>query len=540
MRRSKASVIPAVGTEPMGDNGGMDAGAIVVGAGHNGLVCAAYLARAGVPTILVEARETVGGCASTVDALGARVNICNCDHSAVRTTPVLEELDLARHGLRYLPVEPLQLNVPWSGGPAWPLFQDLTRTEEALAATYPGEVEGFRRYLNDARPAVELVLELANVEATAPSFVRKVLARRGRGLETILRWSRRSAAEVLSDYFSAEALVGPALVTGPAVWGVSPFLKGTGTGALAYAMKVVAGVARPEGGSGSLPAALLAAFEHAGGKVRLGAKVTAITCDGPNVRGVRLADGTVLEAPIVVSAADPRATLVEWLTGAPPQAATMVDRWRNQPRLEGYESKLDAVVAELPSYRQVDARLAARLGFDPLVPSAVVGPSAAAIHAAHATAARGAVADRPLLLVNIPSVRDPSMMVGGAAGGHVFSLEVLYTPYSLHGGWDASAEPERWLKTYSSLVQPGWLDSVQRHRTMTPASYESEFFMPRGYATSFAGGPLAALRGKPSELTRYRTAVKGLYLSGAATFPGAGVWGASGRNAAKVVLRDTK
>ena len=85
-------------------------------------------------------------------------------------------------------------------------------------------------------------------------------------------------------------------------------------------------------------------------------------------------------------------------------------------------------------------------------------------------------------------------------------------------------------------VAPGFLDGVERWRAMTPDVYERDFFMPRGYATSFAGGPLAALRGKDRELTRYETPVKGLYLTGAATFPGAGVWGASGRNAARVIL----
>src|SRR6476619_4380315 len=79
-----------------------DYDAIVIGAGHNGLVCAAYLARAGLQTLLLEARSSVGGCASTVDALGARVNICNCDHVTFRTTPVMDELRLADHGLRYL------------------------------------------------------------------------------------------------------------------------------------------------------------------------------------------------------------------------------------------------------------------------------------------------------------------------------------------------------------------------------------------------------------------------------------------------------
>ena len=102
----------------------MDYGAIVVGAGHNGLICAAYLAKAGIPTLLVEARSEVGGCASTVDALGARVNICNCDHAVFRTTPVIDELDLGRHGLRYLDAEPAQVQASWDGEAAWP---DLSR-----------------------------------------------------------------------------------------------------------------------------------------------------------------------------------------------------------------------------------------------------------------------------------------------------------------------------------------------------------------------------------------------------------------------------
>ena len=89
-----------------------DYDAIVVGGGHNGLICGAYLARAGMRTVVLEARSTAGGCASTVDALGARVNICNCDHNVFRTTPIADELDLARHGLRYLDVEPAQVNLP--------------------------------------------------------------------------------------------------------------------------------------------------------------------------------------------------------------------------------------------------------------------------------------------------------------------------------------------------------------------------------------------------------------------------------------------
>jgi phytoene dehydrogenase-like protein len=128
------------------------------------------------------------------------------------------------------------------------------------------------------------------------------------------------------------------------------------------------------------------------------------------------------------------------------------------------------------------------------------------------------------------------MHLPGPDGGHVLSLEVLYTPYALKGGWPTSSEPARWLELYRPLVQPGFVDGVRRWRAMTPDRYESEFHMPRGHATSFGGGALAAFLGRQPELTRYETPVQGLFLTGAATFPGAGVWGASGRNAATVVL----
>lgn len=139
-----------------------------------------------------------------------------------------------------------------------------------------------------------------------------------------------------------------------------------------------------------------------------------------------------------------------------------------------------------------------------------------------------------MFLVNTPSVRDPAMRP--APGAHVLSLEVLWTPYALRGGWAGSAEPWRWLERLASACEPGLLDSVRAWRAMAPPDYEREFSMDRGYAPSFPGGVMAALTGRQPELSRYWTPVRGLYLTGAATFPGAGVWGASGRNAARVVL----
>ena len=244
----------------------------------------------------------------------------------------------------------------------------------------------------------------------------------------------------------------------------------------------------------------------------------------------------VLEAPLVVSACDPHTTFLHWLQDPPPAADGLLDRWRRKPAHEGYESKVDLVVAELPTYTQLDPTLPDRLGFEPLDATAIIAPAVDALAGAHAAMAAGLVADEPMLFANLPSVLDPTLRPSDPPGSHVLSLEVLFTPYHLRGGWASTTEPERWLEVYARRVQPGFLDGVLRHRVMCPETYERDFNLAKGYATSFAGGPLAALRGQDRELTRYETPIRGLYLTGAATFPGAGVWGASGRNAARVIL----
>ncbi len=182
------------------------------------------------------------------------------------------------------------------------------------------------------------------------------------------------------------------------------------------------------------------------------------------------------------------------------------------------------IVDEVPRLRGSDRTLG---------PTTMIAPGLADIDRGATLMAEGRVLDRPGMLVNVPSLLDPTM---APAGRHVFSLEALFTPFSVVGGWADSPEPWRWLEVVSELLEPGFLDSIVDWRAMTPDVYERDFHLPAGHATSFAGGPLAAFRNTNPELTNYETAVEGLYLTGAATFPGAGVWGASGRNCATVIL----
>jgi phytoene dehydrogenase-like protein len=347
----------------------------------------------------------------------------------------------------------------------------------------------------------------------------------------MLKMSRMSAADVMRQFFDNEAIIGPAMVEGPVVWGLSPETPGTGLGAIAFALRHVAKVGRPEGGSGALPNAIKQSFLQAGGLLRTNTKVTGIVCEGSRVSAVQTSDGATVTARIVVSACDPHRTFVSWLKNPPARASSLVDRWRQSAAGEGYESKIDAITSAPPTL----AGISPEHHSTPVASTIVVSPSLAELHRGAQLMREGRTMPRMALLANVPSVADSTI---SPAGQHVLSLEALYTPYSFTDGWESRDEPERWLKQFATVAQPGFMDSIIDWRVMTPADYESNFHLPKGHATSFAGGPLAAFIGSTPELTRYHTPIKGLYLTGAATFPGAGVWGASGRNAALTIIKE--
>lgn len=503
---------------------------IVVGAGHNGLVAASYLARSGLTTLLVEARSTVGGTASSEEFAGASVNVCNCDHAAFRSTPISEELDLARHGLSYIDLSPSQVNLDWTTGRAWSLHHDVDETLESLAAAHPGSVDGYRRYVSTMLPVARMVLQAALRVPSRRSLVTTALRRGGRGLPALLRISKMSAADVMREFFDDEAAVGPAMVEGPVVWGLSPETPGTGLGALSYAMRHAVRVGRPVGGSGALTGSLLASFLASGGLLRTSTRVTGILCEGTKVAAVQMSDGTTVTSRAVVSACDPQRTFVAWLKNPPARVSSLVSTWRERSSQEGYESKIDAVTTSLPVLKALGDRASRVAGS-----TTVVSPSLAELHRGTLLMGEGRTMPRMALLANAPTAVDDTL---APKNTHVFSLEALFTPYGFAAGWDDRAEPMRWLQQWQELVEPGFLESIVDWRVHTPKTYEEQFHLPRGHATSFAGGPLATLVGRDPELTRHRTPVVGLYLTGAATFPGAGVWGASGRNVARIVVSD--
>ena len=406
----------------------------------------------------------------------------------------------------------------------------MEQTIDSLAQSHPDSVDGYRRFARAAIPVAKLILDAASQPPTRGSLISSVIKRGGRGVATMLKMSRMSAADVMREFFDNEAVIGPAMVEGPVVWGLSPETPGTGLGAIAFALRHVAQVGRPVGGSGALPESIKQSFLQSGGLLRTNTRVTGILCEGNSVSAVQTSDGATVTARIVVSACDPHRTFVSWLKNPPARASSLVERWRASTAGEGYESKIDAVTTAPPTLAGVSARHST-----PVASTMIVSPSLAELHRGAQLMREGRTMPRMALFANVPSVADSTV---SPAGQHVLSLEALYTPYSFVDGWQSKEEPERWLKQFATLAQPGFMDSIIDWRVVTPSDYESSFHLPKGHATSFAGGPLAAFMGSTPELTRYHTPIKGLYLTGAATFPGAGVWGASGRNAALTIIKE--
>ncbi len=509
--------------------------AIVIGAGHNGLTTAAYLAKAGLATLLVEARHDVGGTAASDTFAGCSVNICNCDHLAVRTDPLIAELQLQQHGLEYINIDPAQINGSWHSDLWWPSFHDLDQTCDALSQVLPQEVKNYRRYVKDALPVISLILDNANDVPSRRKLIANTARRGGKGLSRLLQWSRSSAAEVLQSYFTSPEIIGPALVEGPTVWGVSPHTPHTGLGAITLAMRHAAQVGRPVGGSGALPKALLKAYESFGGHLLLSSPVSAILCEDQKIYGVELSDGRVIRSRTVISACNPHDTFVKWLHGAPSSAYTFIERWRTTPQSQGYESKIDAIFHGDIQYKALQHDryqniLARNEGC-----TFVIAPNTQELHDGHAMMANGEILEKPAFLVNTPTLTDSTL---APAGTNILSLEALFTPYNFVNGWETPDEPSRWLSLYDTLLTEPLTPRITEWRVKTPAHYETEFFLPQGHATSFAGGPMSIFFSRQPELSRYATPIKNLYITGAATFPGAGVWGSSGRNAAQVVLNN--
>jgi phytoene dehydrogenase-like protein len=520
----------------------------VIGAGHNGLAAAAYLARAGLPTVVLERRELVGG-ACVTEELWPGFRISRGAYVVGLLRPALvRELGLTGHGLRLLPRRPSSFTpLPEGGGlllgPELEASQrEIRRFSARDAERYPD----YEQLLDQVARSLEPLLD-----APPPDPGRLhlrdlgLLARLARGA---LGWRRDipaalalllgPARRTLEGWFESEPLRGT-LATDAVIgaW-ASPSSPGTGYVLFHHVMGETGGArgvwAYVEGGMGRLSEALAAAARGAGAEIRCNAPVERVEIAGGRVSGVRLADGTMVEAEIVLSNADPRRTFVQLVPeGALPSeflAAVRALDFRS-PVL-----KINAALDALPRFRG---------GGEPPTPEHVgtihVGAlDLDALDRSFAAAQRGELPERPMIELTLPSVVDASL---APVGRHVASLFVQHVPYAPEGAsWDQLREPfaDRVFALVDE-VAPGFSSRILHRGVLAPPDLESVFGLSGGNIFHGAMTPdrLFFLRPFPG-WARYRTPLAGLYLCGAGTHPGGGVMGACGRNAAGEVLRDLR
>lgn len=518
--------------------------AIVVGGGHNGLVNAAYLARGGLRTLLLERRTVVGGAAIT-EELRPGFSFTTFSYALSLFRPeIVHELDLVRHG--YMPLLMPSTFCPMENGDYLLLGQDhganlleIGRHSRRDADAYVrfdhdlGKVlQAFRPLLDSPAPNLfsddpEETLALAALAARVRSLPKDVL-------HNALRLLTGSAADFLDDYFETDII--KAWMASSATVGtrVGPRSAGSGLVLLFLSLGEHDGVMGTwsfhKGGNGGLTQVLSRAAQALGAEVRLGAPVAAVTTAGGRATGVALEDGTEFHAPVVVSALDPRRTFTE-LVDPRELPGDLVDAIRRY-RFGGVSSKVNFALSGLPEYPALSGRDDHFRGF------VNVAPTVDYVERAFDEAKYGWYSSRPYLDTCIQSVVDPDM---APPGQHVMSCFTQYTPYELRGSdWDT--ERGRLGDTVQATLEsffPGFSDLVLQREVVTPLDiervagltegniYHGELFLPQLF--SFRPAPGYA---------DYRTPIAGYYQCGSGTHPGGCVTGAPGRLAAQRILSD--
>jgi len=516
---------------------------IVVGAGHNGLVTACYLARAGLRVLVLERREVVGGACVTEEVFpGFRVSTAAYVTSLFRPE-IVRDLRLGDWGFRVLVRDPSSFT-PLPDGRYLLMGPDRDFTVRQIARFSARDAE---RY-----PAYEAMLErvAALVEPWLTTTPPDVLTPGPRDYWRLFRLSRAlrrlgpaaaEAVEVLTGcarallerWFESEPL--RATLATDAVIGTmaGPSVPGTAYVLLHHVMGETAGRrgvwGYVAGGMGALAEALAAAARARGAEIRCGAEVARILVRDGRVTGVALVGGEEFHAPIVASNADARVTFLRLLEpGAlPPAFAAAVERIR----YDSASLKINVALDALPSFRACPG------GPGPQHRGTIhICPDLDYLERAYDDAKYGRPSTQPVLEVTIPSVVDPSV---APPGKHLMSIFVQYAPYALReGSWETWREPfaDRCFALLEEYA-PGFTRTVLARQVLAPPDLERVFGLTGGniFQGAMIPSQLFAFRPVPG-WPGARTPIRGLYLCGAAAHPGGGVTGAPGLNAAREIL----
>jgi phytoene dehydrogenase-like protein len=520
--------------------------AIVIGAGHNGLVAGAYLARTGRRVLVVERRDRVGGILSD-SPLGPGLRVPLLAHTVGRLRrSVIRDLSLESHGLRLIRPA-VRAFAPQPDGSAVTLWSDPQRTARELhslsphdAAAYPlfdrkvRVISSFLALLNASAPPDVQVPSLS--DAVAGLRLGRAFRRLGprAGRET-LRVLPMPVADWVGEHFELDSLQGAIAARAVQFTAMGPWTAGTAAVLLADSAGNDGGAAGQtvfaSGGPGILAEALAGAARALGVQIRTGAEAAAVTIAGGRATGVALATGEEITAPVVVSAADPKRTLLQ-LVDPEELGPTLV--WRaSNIRTPGCTAKVNLALSGVPSFvgAEGDERLRGRIVIAPGIDYLERGADAAKYRR---------TSQEPYLEATIPSLVDPSL---APEGEHVMSIVAQWAPYRLReSNWDVEKDGlgDLVVKTLEGYA-PGLSSLITARQVLTPVDLETDLGLTGGHVLHgepgldqfFAWRPLLGF-------ARYRMPLAGLYLCGSGAHPGGGVTGAPGANAAREILRDWK
>jgi phytoene dehydrogenase-like protein len=518
--------------------------AIVIGAGHNGLVHAAYLARAGKRVLVLERRERVGGAAVTEEIFpGFKFSVFSYVVSLLRPE-IIRDLELPRHGLHILPLESTLTPLP--NGDYLAGWSDHDQNRRELYRHSPRDAEAldeFGRLLYHMAMAVKPILGLVPPDPTSLSprdlLGLLKLGRHFRSLgaerfHALYKLMTMSSADFLDEWFETEALKGTKSASGIIGTFLGPRSPGTAYVLLHHYMGEIDGAFRAwgfaKGGTGAVSEAIASAARAAGAEIRTAAPVARVTVRGGRATGVVLDNGEEIDARAVVSGLDPRRTFLD-LVGERELPDDFVSDIRRY-KFRGSSGKVNLALAEPPDFTCLP-------GNGPHLRGAIsISPNVDYIERAYDDAKYGAFSRRPYLDVVIPSMIDPGM---APPGKHVMSIFVQYAPYHLTGGWTDARREALGDAVIDTLAEyaPNLKRAILHRQVVTPADIERITGLSEGniFQGELALHQLFFLRPAPA-WARYRTPVRSFYQCGSGTHPGGGIMGASGRLAALAVLED--
>jgi phytoene dehydrogenase-like protein len=523
---------------------------VIIGGGHNGLVAACYLARAGFAPLVLERREQVGGAVVTEEFYkGFRSS--TFAHAAGPLLPqIMRDLELERHGLSIIKPE-VRLFAPDRDGRSFTLYDDPARTARELAklsaqdaAMYPEFHESFARIGRVLAPLLQMTPPSLDKPSVGDLWGLGKIGKDFRGLSKkdayrLLRWGPMAVADLVAEWFETELL--RAAIAARGIFGAfaGPWSAGTSTALLMQAAMdghPVGPASFVKGGMGALTQALAKAATAAGASIRTNADVAGIRVKDGRAMSVALNDGEEIPARVVISNADPRHTFLRLVdpTDLDPDFLNKIRNYRSQ----GAAAKVNLALSGLPSFsalEKVDGDGAAQLSG-----RIHIGPEIDYLERAFDDAKYGDYSMQPYMDITIPSLTDETL---APPGSHVMSIYVQFAPFKLkEGDWTSRREEfgETVVKTLSNYA-PDLSKLILHRQIITPLDLEQVVGLSGGHIFHgemsldqfFTFRPLIGW-------AQYRTPIEGLYLCGAGTHPGGGVTGMPGANASREILKDLK